>query len=104
MADLDLIDIDQDEKKITIRNNRELYKAIKSGAILAVLPYEEILASVHTVAECVDPILGWATELLTPLAIYSYHEWTVTHLVTMEASAASITTATASPTINVTTK
>jgi hypothetical protein len=91
----DMLEIDRDEKKITITNNRELYSAIKSGAIVTLFPLQETLAAVRTAAECVDPALAWITEFLTRVleATYLHHalEWTVAHSVRIRAPTARAT-------------
>lgn len=94
MIDLDSIDIDPDRKKITIWDNEKLYYLITSGAVVTLLPMQQILESTQEAVESVDPAFVWVTELLTRAlrAAYLYHvvQWTIGQGKTIQVPAAGV--------------
>lgn len=87
----DTIKIDRDEKEVIITNNTPLYKSIKSGAAVSLFPIQEMMESIQSAAECVDPALSWFIGILTRVleATYRCHvlEWTVTGVRSLQLSA-----------------
>ena len=90
MINADTIEIDRDEKQITIVNNRQLHKAIASGAAGAAAL--EILSWLSAAAESIDATLGAAIEALTRLVgitfLHLAYGWELTNCmsVSMHAS------------------
>lgn len=72
---LDIIEIDYDEKEVIIRNNLQLYRALKSGAILALFPIYDAITSLQATVESVDPALTQIIEILTAGYLYYRPLW-----------------------------
>lgn len=76
----DLIEINYDRKEIIIRNNLPFYRAVKSGALLALFPLYDVLTSFKAAAESVDPalaqIIDTLYQVLTVAYLYHRPQWT----------------------------
>ena len=86
------IEFDRENRKIGIRNNRPLYRAIKSGALLVIA-----LEVVGEAAEALDGIGLLFTASVVGLYRLLSEGWDLVHIVTVSGSIATcaVTTATA---------
>lgn len=77
----DTIEINRNKKEIHIINNIPLYKAIKSGAVLSMIPYTVVIESLRSAAKSIDSTLTWSIDILTQIlkGAYYYHalKWNI---------------------------